>query len=178
VQKSAVEELTAVSRQDFPILTTAMPINAQNRDLALGIIILQLIVVAIAALFSTIPLAHVDAFIPVVQTVMCVVDLITAAFLFGQFLVRPKYALLVIASGYVFSGLFAFAQTLAFPGAYSATGLIGDGVSSAAWLFVLWHGSFDLAVIVYALSKGVDEKDVDEADNPSIRSNAALNRTR
>jgi Kef-type K+ transport system membrane component KefB len=98
VQKSAVEELTAVSRQDFPILTTAMPINAQNRDLALGIIILQLIVVAIAALFSTIPLAHVDAFIPVVQTVMCVVDLIAAAFLFGQYLVRPKYRRIISRS--------------------------------------------------------------------------------
>jgi signal transduction histidine kinase len=56
-------------------------------------------------------------------------------------------------------------QTLAFPGAYSTTGLIGDGVSSASWLFVLWHGSFDLAIIAYVLSKHVDE-----TVSPSIRS--------
>ena len=59
----------------------------------------------------------------------------------------------MLAGGYVFSGLFAFLQTLAFPGAYSANGLIGDGTNSPAWLFVLWHSSFLLAVIVYALSK-------------------------
>ena len=62
----------------------------------------------------------------------------------------------MLAGGYVFSGLFAFLQTLAFPGAYSANGLIGDGTNSPAWLFVLWHSSFLLAVIVYALSKDAD----------------------
>jgi signal transduction histidine kinase len=103
--------------------------------------------------FAHIQVARIDAFIPVLQTIMCVVDLITAAILFAQYSIGPRYALLAIASGYVFSGLFAFLQTLAFPGAYSATGLIGDGVNSAAWLFVLWHSSFDLAIIAYTLLK-------------------------
>jgi signal transduction histidine kinase len=88
---------------------------------------------------------------------MCVVDLITATLLFAQYSVLPKLALLALASGYVFTALFAFIQTLAFPGAYSANGLIGDGTNSPAWLFVLWHTSFSLSVIVYALSKDIDE---------------------
>jgi signal transduction histidine kinase len=88
---------------------------------------------------------------------MCVVDLITAALLFAQYSIYPKRALLAVASGYVFSGLFAFIQTLAFPGAYAPTGLIGDGVNTAAWLFVLWHMTFDLAIIVYVLLKDADE---------------------
>ena len=74
----------------------------------------------------------------------------------AQYSIHPKYALLAVASAYVFSGLFAFIQTLAFPGAYSAPGLIGDGVDTAAWLFVLWHTTFLLGVIAYALSKDAD----------------------
>jgi hypothetical protein len=45
---------------------------------------------------------------------MCVVDIITAAFLFAQYSIHPVYALLAVASAYVFSGLFAFLQTLAY----------------------------------------------------------------
>ena len=60
--------------------------------------------------------------------------------------------LLALASGYIFSGLFAFLQTLAFPGAYAPSGLIGDPLSSAPYLFFLWHIAFPLAVTVYALS--------------------------
>jgi len=62
-------------------------------------------------------------------------------------------AIIPVASGYVFSGLFAFIQTLAFPGAYSPTGVIGDGLNSAAWFFVLWHTTFPLALIVYVFTK-------------------------
>jgi hypothetical protein len=57
-----------------------------------------------------------DAFLLVLQAVMCVVDIITAAFLFAQYSIHPKYALLAVASAYVFSGLFAFIQTLALEG--------------------------------------------------------------
>jgi hypothetical protein len=62
-----------------------------------------------------------------------------------------------LASGYIFSGLFAFLQTLDFPGAYSATGLLSNGLSGAAWLFSFWHILFPLAVIVYVLLKDADE---------------------
>ena len=107
--------------------------------------------------FAHLPLARIDAFVPVLQTVMCIVDLITAVLLFAQYSIVPKRALLAVACGYVFSGMFAFLQTLAFPGAYSPSGLIGDGVSTAAWFFVLWHGSFALSVVVYTLLKDADD---------------------
>jgi signal transduction histidine kinase len=168
MRERAVEGMVVGSRQDFPLVIAAMPISERKTRIALGVIILLLSVVAIAAPFASMPLTRVDAFIPVLQAVMCVVDLITAALLFAQYSIYPKRALLAVASGYVFSGLFAFIQSLAFPGAYSATGLIGDGVNSAAWLFVLWHTTFDLAVIVYALLK-----DADEAARMSAKSSSA-----
>jgi hypothetical protein len=49
--------------------------------------------------------------------------------------------------------LFAFLQTLAFPGAYAQAGLIGDGIDAPAWFFILWHTTFPLSLILYALSK-------------------------
>jgi Membrane-associated sensor, integral membrane domain len=60
--------------------------------------------------------ARVGAFVPVVQTVMSAADLITAILLFAQYSIRPQLALLALASGYIFSGSFAFLQTLAFRG--------------------------------------------------------------
>ena len=92
----------------------------------------------IIAPFASVPLARIDAFIPVLQTVMCVADLITAILLFAQYSIQPWRALLVLASGYVCSGTFAFLQTLAFPGAYAPAGLFGS-TDHAAWFFVLWQ---------------------------------------
>jgi signal transduction histidine kinase len=137
---------------DFPIVITAMPINATQRGIALSVVILLFVIGVAAAPFAGLPAAHLNAFIPVLQSVLCVVDLITAVLLFSQFSIRPRYAGLAIASAYLFSGLFAFAQTLAFPGAYSATALIGDR-DTAGWLFVLWHTAFPMAVLIYALLK-------------------------
>src|SRR5262249_3259754 len=62
-----------------------------------------------------------------------------------------------LASGYIFSGLFAFLHTLAFPGAFTELPLIGDVLNSAGWLFVFWHATFLLAVIAYVTLKDAAE---------------------
>ena len=148
-----VEPLPAGSGQDLPIVIAAMSISARERRIAFGVIVVLAIIDVITVLFGNVQLARVDAFIPVIQTVMCVVDLVTAALLFAQYAIHPARAVLAVASGYVFSGLFAFVQTLAFPGAYAPTALVGDGINSAAWFFVLWHTTFPLSLVLYALTK-------------------------
>jgi signal transduction histidine kinase len=146
-------ELSNRSGQEVPIAIAAMPISARERNIAFGVIVVLAVLNAIVAPFAHVQLARVDAFIPAVQSVMCIVDVLTAVLLLAQYSIQPARALLAVASGYVFSGLFAFIQTLTFPGAYSPTGLIGDGINSAAWIFAFWHTGFPLALIVYALSK-------------------------
>jgi Membrane-associated sensor, integral membrane domain len=171
VTKTVVESLPADSGQDhLPVVIAAMPISARERRIAFSVIGMLAAIDAIVAPFANVPLTRVDAFIPVVQTVMCVIDLLTAALLFAQYSIQPVRPLLAVASGYVFSGLFAFIQTLAFPGAYSATGLIGDG-NSAPWIFVLWHITFPLALIIYVLSK--DRGDAVKLSSGSIAANIA-----
>ena len=139
--------------QDFPLIIATMPATGQQRAMAVGVAVLLIVAAAVIAPFASIQLGPVDAFIPVSQTALSVVDLVTAILLFGQYSIQPQRALLALASGYIFSGSFAFLQTLAFPGGYAPAGLIGDGPNSPAWIYVLWHTTFPAAILVYALSK-------------------------
>ncbi|MEA2822702.1 MAG: hypothetical protein QOJ86_4706 [Bradyrhizobium sp.] len=118
--------------------------TAQQRQTAVGVIIVLMIVAALVAPFADRQLGRLDAFIPVLQTVLAVADLITALLLFAQYVILPQQALLAVASAYLCSASFAFLQTLTFPGGYAAAGLIGDGSNSPAWFFVLWHLTFPL----------------------------------
>ena len=139
--------------QDFPLVIATMPATDRHRTIAVGVVILLTVAAAAVAPFASIQVARFDAFIPVLQTVVSVADLVTAILLFAQFSIQPQRALLALASGYIFSGSFAFLQTLAFPGGYAPAGLIGDSLNTAAWMYVLWHTTFPSAILVYALSK-------------------------
>src|SRR3954462_13995124 len=87
--------------QNFPIIVATMPITAAQRHAAIAVVLFLLAMAAIEAPFAYIALARLDAFIPVLQTVICVADLITAILLFAQYSVQPRLALLVLASGYI-----------------------------------------------------------------------------
>jgi signal transduction histidine kinase len=117
----------------------------------LGLVVFLSVTFAIALPFYDVDLAIVPAFVPVVHAVVCITGLIAAAFLFSQYAVQPQPAFLVLASGYVSAGLFAFFQSLAFPDSYSATGWLGSDPSTAAWLFLLWRTTFPLGILAYAL---------------------------
>lgn len=151
--EAAADESFQKEGQDFPLVIATMPATGRQRTIAVGIVILLTVGAVAIAPFASIQLAQIDAFIPVLQTVLSVVDFITATLLFAQFSIQPQRALLALASGYIFSGSFALLQTLAFPGAYTPAGLIGDGFNTPGWLFVLWHTTFPTAILVYALSK-------------------------
>ena len=151
--EAEAEDSVQKEGQDFPLVIATMPATERQRTIAVGIVILLTVAAAVIAPFASIQVARVDAFIPVLQTVVSVADLVTAVLLFAQFSIQPQLALLALASGYIFSGSFAFLQTLAFPGAYAPAGLIGDGPNTPAWIYVLWHTTFPAAILSYALSK-------------------------
>ena len=156
MKKNTPTELADQSKL-VPALIASMPTSAQQRGVAFGIIAFLSVVFAIVVPFAPKEVARIDVFIPVVQSLIFFADLITAVFLFGQYSIEPQRALLFLASGFIFSGLFAFLQTLDFPGAYSATGLLGGSPSGAAWLFSFWHITFPLCVMAYVLLKDTNE---------------------
>ncbi len=150
---AAAEDSVRNEAQDFPLVIATMPATDRQRTIAVVVVILLTAAAVVIAPFASVQLARVDAFIPVLQTVLSVADLITAVLLFAQFSIQPQLAILALASGYICSGAFAFLQTLAFPEAYAPAGLIGDRLNTPAWIYVLWHTTFPAAILAYALSK-------------------------
>jgi signal transduction histidine kinase len=138
------------------ILSSLSPGRAQER-LALAVVLALAIVFFITAgPLSTMQLGEIDAFVPAYATAMFVVDSITAVLLFAQFSILRSRALLVIASGYLFTALMVIPWMLTFPGVFAPGGLLGAGLQTTAWLYILWHAGFAMCVIAYALLKDDD----------------------
>jgi signal transduction histidine kinase len=133
-----------------PVLST-LPAGPRERNLALAVVLVSVVLFAAAVPFAKIPLAQVWAFVPIYQSALVVNDVVTAALLFGQFGISRSRALFVLASGYLFTAFMAVAHALSFPGLFSPAGLIGGGGQTTAWLYFLWHGVFPIVVLGYIL---------------------------
>ena len=126
-----------------PVLVLSLlPAGPGARRLAIGVIVLSVAVCIGVAPFARVPLPKVTAFMPSYESALVINDLITAALLFGQFAIGRSRALLVLASGYLFTALITIPHALTFPGLFSETGLLGAGSQSTAWLYMFWHGGF------------------------------------
>jgi signal transduction histidine kinase len=151
-----VKTATAGPEEQHFILASVSPGRAQRR-LALAVVLALLVAFLImAGPLSTIQLARVDAFVPAYATAIFVNDSITAVLLFAQFSILRSRALLVIASGYLFTALVVIPWLLTFPGVFTPGGLLGAGLQSTNWLYILWHGGFPTFVMAYALLKDAD----------------------
>jgi len=95
-----------------------------------------------------------DSFIPIVDTILFVCDMITAILLYAQYSVVRSRALLALAMGYLFTAIIIVPHLWTFPGVFTATGAPGAGLQSTAWLYVIWHLGLPSAAIGYALFKG------------------------
>lgn len=103
--------------------------------------------------FAATPLPRFSAFIPFLNATILVTDLITAILLFAHFSIYRSPALLVLASGYLFTSLIVIPHALTFPGTFSPTGLLGAGPQTTAWLYIIWHFGFPAALLIYAWLK-------------------------
>jgi len=137
------------------VLANISPTAGQRR-MARAFMLALLIFLLVTWPFATIKLPEIGAFVPTLAAALFVSDCVTAALLAAQFSVLRKYALLVIASGYLFSALTVVAHALAFPGAFTPTGALGSDLQSAVWLYLFWHSGLPLAIIAYALLKDTD----------------------
>jgi len=132
-----------------PIFLSTLPAQRRDRQLVAVVIGISAAIFLAAIPFAKVPLTPVWAFIPIYESALVVNDLITAILLFGQFSFLRSRALLLLASGYLFTAFVAVAHALTFPGLFTPTGLLGAGPQSTAWLYMFWHGGFPLFVIAY-----------------------------
>jgi signal transduction histidine kinase len=106
--------------------------------------------------FVDTPLPRHEEFITVLVTAVFITDFITSIMLFWQLAIHRSRALLVLASGYLFTALIVIPYALTFPGALSPTGLLGGNVQTSPWLYRFWHLGFPIAVLMYAWLQGKD----------------------
>jgi len=117
---------------------------------------LTLMAIMLAAFVAVVPFATVRlpgnvGFIPIVQAILFIADLITAVLIYTMHFVVRSRALLVLASGYLFSAIFIIPHTLSFPNVFAPEGLLGPALQTTGWLYVIWHFVFPASVIGYVV---------------------------
>ena len=143
--------------EDQPLTLATLPPGRPQKRLALAVALAFLgALFILAGEFSNAQWRRIDAFIAAYGTAMFVNDVITAVLLFNQFAILRSRALLVIASGYLFTGLLIVPWMLTFPGVFAPGGLLGAGLQSTGWFQVLRLAGFPAFVIAYALLKDAD----------------------
>jgi Membrane-associated sensor, integral membrane domain len=136
---------------EYTVFLSSLPASNHERRRAWVVVLAFSAAFLIAAPVASVKLAEVWAFIPSYQSALLLTDMITAVLLFSQFVILRSPALLFLAGGYQFSALMAVPHALSFPRLFAPAGLIGAGPQTTAWLYVIWHAGFPLAVIGYAL---------------------------
>ena len=138
---------------EHPFLLATLPPSRGQIRLALGIVVALLVAFGVTVPFTYVQLPRIDGFIPAFETASSINDLIASALLFAQFTVVRRWALLILASGFLYTALIIIPHQLSFPGAFTPTGMLGAGLQSTVWLYIFWHLGSPLAVIGYALLK-------------------------
>ena len=131
---------------------STLPATDRHRRRALVVWAVLLIGFLVAAPFAAVPLSRSDAFVVAVHVLLVTTNFVTAYLLYGQFAISGGYAILVLASGYLFAGLVIVPYSLAFPGVITPTGVFGS-LQATPWLNVFWHVGFAIAAAAYALLK-------------------------
>jgi len=147
-------EYKVVKKFESSIATMKPTVGQRRLTLVLAAVVL--IATGIIAPFGAIQLQRIDGFIPATESAIIITDFLTAVLLFSQSRIIGSRGLLLLASGYLFSALMVLPHLLTFPGAFAPSGLLGAGLSTAAWLFIFWHLGLPVSVIGYAYL--IDEK--------------------
>src|SRR5690349_12113196 len=134
------------SRTTEPQVLANVPPTLGQRRMARAFMVALLLMFLITWPFASVKLAAVDAFVPALAAALFVSDCVTAALLFAQFSILRQWALLVIASGFLFSAVIVVAHALTFPGAFTPTGVLHSGLQSAVWLYWFWHSGLPIAI--------------------------------
>src|SRR6201995_395024 len=141
---------------DRNVFLSTLPASNADRRLALVVVSISIVLFVLAVPYAGVPLTPVPAFVASYQSALAVNDIITAVLLYSQFGALRRRALLLLATGSLFTAAAAFTHALSFPGLFTPQGLLGGGSQTTVWLYMIWHGVFPLLVLGYALSKDRD----------------------
>ncbi|WP_298256988.1 PAS domain S-box protein [Bradyrhizobium sp.] len=152
---------------DRNIFLSTLPATARDRKIAFGVVAASAIFFAAALPFCRLQLPAVPAFVASYQSALAICDVITTILLLSQFSLLRSWALLILASGYLFTAVATVVHALTFPNLFATSGLLNAGPQTTVWLYIIWHGGFPLLVLGYALLK-------DESGGSQIKGSVGL----
>jgi signal transduction histidine kinase len=135
------------------LLLSEQTASSGHRRLALAVAAALTIALLSILFIGDRPLARTPAYVPIVDSVMFVSDLLTAVLIYSQYSVGRQRSSLALAMGYLFAALIIVPHVLTFPGNFSPTGLFGANVDTAFWLYYCCRFGFFTAVIAYSVLK-------------------------
>ena len=144
----ALSDRSALADRAFLLSTRAS--DRRHSRLALLVAAGLLTGLLLVAPFARTPLVGTEILLPAYAAAVLILDLVAATLLLAQFAVHGVIALLVLAVGYLVSGLAVVPWAMTFPGVFSETGLLGAGLQTAASIAALRRPALPLALLAYA----------------------------
>ena len=141
---------------DEQFLLSTLPPGRRQKQLAASVLALLLIGLLATIPFAQRPLPGTEILLSAYATAAVVNEVITAALLMALFSVQRSRALLVLAAGYLLSGLLAIPWVLTFPGVLAPMGLLDGGLQGTATIAAVRRIGFPLFVFAYVLMKDED----------------------
>jgi signal transduction histidine kinase len=135
------------------IVLANLPAGPTERRIAFALGLAILGIAAAVVPLARVQLPRIDAWTPITNTYVFFADLTTWGLLICQFDIVRRPALLVLASGYLFTAVMGVPLLLSFPGAFTPSGLLGAGLQTTGWLSAFWVSGYPLAAICYAVLK-------------------------
>jgi signal transduction histidine kinase len=161
--------MTVSDASDVPLVSLSnIPATERQRRFVFVFAAILLAAFAISAPFANVQLPRYDGYLPAIESMVFVNDLITAILLFAHYAISPSRAVLALASGYLYTALIVIPHILTFPGAFTSTGLLGAGPQTSAWLYYLWGAGPPFGAIIYACLRNEDQ--TASTNNQSARS--------
>jgi PAS domain S-box-containing protein len=136
----------------------SLPPTRRQTRWVIAVAVCQLAGFALLAPFAAVQVRQINGFIPVVECIEFMTNLVTSVLLFSQFATHRLSSLLVLACGYLLSALIIIPHALSFAGAFSPLALPGAGLQTTAWLSWFWHIPFAMALLGYGLMRNKKSK--------------------
>jgi signal transduction histidine kinase len=142
--------------ENHQFLLSTLPPNRRQQRFAACVLAILICALILTAPFARVPLSNTEVLLPAYAAAIFVNELITSALLLGLFSIQRSPAIVVLAIGYLFSGLLVVPWVLTFPNVFAALHLPDVGLQSTAWFAALRRLGFPLFVLAYALLKNSD----------------------
>lgn len=133
------------------VLLSARIADRRHERLALAIVAGLLLGLVATMPFAGRSLEGTGGLLPAYAAAVLLVDIIAATLLLAQFAVHRLAALLVLAAGYLLTGLTVVPWAITFPGVFGPAGLLDAGLQTTAAIAAVRRLCFPLALLGYAV---------------------------